>query len=175
MSIRKEKEDKFLLYKFPDNINWEKRVLIYQFFYENNIDGNKQLKIIFNFSTQSVNTCIIEKKILSPTESIKNTEYIDIKKIELKDLVNIPFVLKKRYIKCHHYLDYYIFSNERCKYMLEVEDNYSLDNLNQIYNIDRNVSAEREYLNENMTIKFDLYHYDNLMLLLKIFTDNYIY
>lgn len=173
MSIRKEKEDKFLLFNFPNNVNWEKRVLVYQFFYENNTDGNKQLKIVFNFSTQSVNICTVEKKILSSTESIKNTRYIEIEKIKLKDLINTPFVLKKRYIKCHHYLDYYIFSNGRCKYILEIEDDYLIDNLKQTYEIDRNVSAEQEYLNENMTINFDLNQYEKLMLLLKIFTDKY--
>src|SRR5690606_33579567 len=111
----------------------------------------------------------VEKDRLTLTSSNKQVTYLDINEFDFKDFVGVPFVMKRRSIKSSDaHLDFFIYSNNSCEYMLELEreDVYPL--IKEEIILLNNVSTDPNYRNINMTILFELKHYEELQFILKV-------
>ena len=107
---------------------------------------------------------------MSNTESQKKVEYLNLKDVNLNELVGERFVCKRRALKGKISIDYFIRSNEICKYLLEDEgDVQSLNDFISAYKVELiEVTNDVSYRNTNMTTKFTAKDKEQLLFLLNI-------
>jgi hypothetical protein len=164
--MRYEEEDKYLIERIPDNYHWDRRVLVYQFFLEIQEKKSHQLKIVFNFKAASINAYYVDKEVISPSESIKESRKVDLSEIDLNKLIGVKFVLKKRAIDEPYFLDTYVVPAG--KTVLEIEGRIP-DETNHIFGRLKCVSNNTDYLNEFMAVEFTEENRKQLLFLVNIF------
>jgi len=164
-----EEESKFVVRPKKNKVVWDREFIIYQWF-ENQVGScEAKYKLIVDILNLTIKFVKVEKDRLTLTSSNKQVTYLDINEFDFKDFVGVPFVMKRRSIKSSDaHLDFFIYSNNSCEYMLELEreDVYPL--IKEEIILLNNVSTDPNYRNINMTILFELKHYEELQFILKV-------
>lgn len=164
-----EKEKKYILKSVDKKTQWEKEHLVYQWYYEKSRMSSKKLKIIFDFSNHRIIYVRVTKVLKELGIAEKQVEYLDISTFRAQEMINIPFVLKRRAIRKDIYLDKFIVSNGICKYLLEVEESPITNFSDEEYIIDKEVTQNVAYYNQNMCVNFAQEDADKLNFLLETF------
>lgn len=167
MNVLYEKERKFLIEAVNKKGVWEKEHIVYQWYVEINGNGSIKEKLIFDILKNRVIAARIQKQSLGYGESRKKVEYLDVNHFSVKDKLGEPFILKRRSIKQNHFLDHFISSNRICEYLLEVEEDETVDFSE--YSIMNEVTNDLHYYNQNMCIPFEDDDAEKLQFLLDIF------
>ncbi len=169
----REAEQKFLIHSVNKTSLWEKEFIIYQW-YEDNITGayENKLKIIFDILNLKTKFVRVEKQRNDLYSSEKTIHYLDIKNLDISTLYMKPFIAKRRSIKENFYLDYFLNSNNKCEYLLEIENmdmgDIDLTNFSE-FKIFRNVTIDESYHNRNMAVNFTESNLKEFQLILKTF------
>lgn len=151
-----------------ESISCDKEFIIYQWYLVDKINYEKKLKLIFDFSKVEKKLVIVEKERTNITASNKTVAYLDANKFEMQDLLAHPFIMKRRSIFKGVHFDRFIYSNMKCKYLIEVEDEAAYEDAHQLFDINKEVSDDLSYRNIKMTIPFELKHLKELAFLLEI-------
>ena len=161
-----EQERKFLVSDIDKKRVWEKEHIIYQWYVNKGKDSHTKKKIIFDLLRARIIYVEITKQTTGIGQAIKNVEYLNIKDFSSRDMVGIPFVLKRRSIRGKLFLDRMIGSNGACDYLLEDEAN-ELENYHDgEFTIVKEVTDDDAYYNQNMCREFtgqDAAHLDYLI------------
>ncbi|SNS49021.1 hypothetical protein SAMN05446037_101169 [Anaerovirgula multivorans] len=168
----KEEEKKYILESVNKASLWDKEFIIYQWYESNFNDSNfeSKFKIIFDIKNVAMKAVRVEKKRIIHRASEKKVYYLEFDEIKLCTLLNKPFVAKRRSIKDNLFLDRFLKSNNKCKYMLEVENQDSVKSIESLeFKILKCVTEDDSYLNRNMTILFSTNDLIELELLIKCF------
>lgn len=170
----REKEEKFLIENVNKETLWDKEFIVYQWYEKTNSKLiESKYKLIFDFLNINLRAVRVVKTELENNSSDKEIFYLNNEDINLYDLLNQPFVAKKRSINKNVFFDRFFKSNNRCKYLLEIEEQEGMENdivrINPEFTILENVTANKDYLNRNMTIPFTETDLTELSLLIEIF------
>lgn len=169
----KEREEKYLLKTVNKTSLWSKEFIVYQWYDTNLYNGNseRKLKFIFDLLNVSLKAVKVEKIRIEQNVTEKKVYYLSHDDIDLQAMLKKPFVAKRRSINQNLFLDYFLKSNNACEYLLEVEDEFSYDLItkNKEFTVLRNVTAEKSYYNQNMTIPFSENDLIELEFLMKCF------
>lgn len=163
-----ETERKYLVKSFIKDSLWDREFIIYQWY--DKTEKEKKTKLIIDLSSLTAKWVRVTKKRMSNTESQKKVEYLNLKDVNLNELVGERFVCKRRALKGKISIDYFIRSNEICKYLLEDEgDVQSLNDFISAYKVELiEVTNDVSYRNTNMTTKFTAKDKEQLLFLLNI-------
>jgi len=166
-----EIEEKYLPDKIEKRCKWEREFIIYQWYSERNIEGSEKYKIIFDLDKLSWKFVKIRKSNRGIGVAEKQITYLTKEDLDIEKLKEYPFVMKRRSIKGNIFLDKFIYSNELCEYLLEIEYEDQIHELPEIsgVKIGKNVTADERYLNKNMTIAFSDEAARELQTMLKLF------
>lgn len=172
----REKEEKYLVENVSKKGIWSREFVVYQWYEEINEDlSESKYKLIFDFPNMSLRAVRVVKKDLGDNVSEKEVFYLKNKDIDLYELLEQPFVAKRRSINENVFLDNFFKSNGRCKYLLEIEEQDGIEiNINTIqteFTIIDNVTENTDYLNRNMTIPFTKKDLLELQYLIDLFID----
>ncbi len=162
-----EKEKKFLLSKIEKNDIWDKEFIVYQWYEE--VSNNKSIKFKIIFDLLKLRRIIVRVtkiKIDSFTWD-KRIEYLKFEDIDLDKYLGVGFVVKRRAIRKNIFLDCFYRNNGICKYLLEIEEDGSVEEARQLgLAIAEEVTEDERYLNANMCVPFTKEDYDVLKYLL---------
>lgn len=153
----KEEEEKFLLSEINKSSIWDKEQVVFQWYETDQSKENfeSKFKLIFDMINISMKAVRVEKHRTSQSKSEKKVYYLNMEEISLFDLLNKPFVAKRRSINNNIFLDFFIKSNHICSYLLEIENQYDQNPMStDEYTILKNVTKDEAYLNRNMSIPF---------------------
>ena len=163
-----ETERKYLIKSFTKDFLWDREFIIYQWY--DSQEKEKKTKLIIDLPNLTTKWVRVTKKRLSNAESQKNIEYLNSKDVNLNDLVGEQFVCKRRALKGKISIDYFVRSNEICKYLLEDEgDEQLLNDFISTYKVElTEVTNDVSYRNTNMTTKFTDKDKEQLLFLLDV-------
>lgn len=162
-----EKEKKYLVKNVNKICCWDKEQIVYQWYLERSDAGSTKEKLIFDLLQNKVIYVRVQKWLSDFGEAKKEVQYLDINSLNVEEKIGIPFVLKRRAIKSGYFLDHFIVSNDRCKYLLEIEqedNNLSFPE----YEIAEDVTRNFAYYNQNMCVPFGDIDAERLQFLLKL-------
>lgn len=170
----KEEEQKFLVESVNKTKLWEKELIIYQW-YEDVFEDHyeSKLKVIFYILNLTKKFVRVEKKRNDLFSSEKKVSYLNIDELDPAILLNKPFIAKRRSIEGDFYLDYYLNSNNKCEYLLEIEnmgkdDDISFTDFSE-FKIIKNVTSDELYQNRKMAIEFTENNLKEFQWILKCF------
>ena len=153
----KEKEEKYIIESVRKINLWDKEFIIYQWYDSdlNNETLESKIKIIFDICRLEIKAVRVEKKRIDNSFSNKKVYYLDFDKLNFDDLLNTPFIAKRRSIKGDLFLDHFLRSNNTCKYLLEIENQELMGKVEfSEFKIIKSVTEDKSYLNKNMAIPF---------------------
>lgn len=170
----REKEEKFLVEDVNKETLWNKEFIVYQWYEKTNSEKvESKYKLIFDFLNINLRAVRVVKTEIENNMSDKEVFYLNNEDINLYNLLNQPFVAKKRSIDKNIFLDCFFKSNNRCKYLLEIEEQegmkYDVKKVHPEFTIKENVTDNQKYLNQNMVIPFTENDLIELNLLIKLF------
>lgn len=173
----KEMEDKFLITDFSKKHPWEKEFIIYQWYAEKSSDSSTKYKILFNLHKLTSIFVKIRKYNMKQGSCEKEVTYLDENTFPWKELSQYPFVMKHRSIQDNVFIDHFLRSNQICKYLVEIEysteaEQESLPQWEEFI-LEKKVTDDPRYLNQNMTVPFEKQDQEFLTMLLQIFCPNY--
>lgn len=162
-----ESERKYKLNHFHKDSVWDREFIIYQWY--DSVEKEKKTKLIIDLQSQTLKWVRVTKKRLSNSESQKKVEYLSEKDISTNELIGQQFVCKRRSLKGKISVDYFVRSNEICRYLIEDEGDNVIDSLFKEENISiEDVTDDARYRNTNMTTIFSEEDRDNLRFLMSI-------
>ena len=164
-----EQENKYLVDDVTKNTVWDKEQIVYQWYTGISKTAHTKEKLIFDLLNCRIIYVRIGKMYVGPGEANKNVEYLDIDSFNVDQMTDIPFVMKRRSIKDHIFLDRMIRSNGICEYLLEDEDDDLSKRTWDEFRVTENVTDRVEYYNQNMCTPFTTVDAQYLKFLLQSF------
>ena len=164
-----ETEKKFLVGNVRKQAPWPKEQIVYQWYTHLEAGSHTKKKLIFDLATQRIRYVEVTKKSESPGTNSKEVKYFDIEDFSSKELIGVPFVLKRRSIKDKLFLDVFLRSNGICRYLLEDESDGGGTAPDGEYEILQEVTDDIRYYNQAMTTAFTEDDAGKLDYLLNIF------
>jgi|SRR5690554_552035 len=154
-----ESERKFLVNEFRRTKAWERELLILQW-YEADSDAlvESKVKCVLDLARISQTWVRVRKHRQDFQRADKTITYLDATQVQLKSLLGLPFVMKRRSIHQQLHLDHFLISNGQCTWLLEDEQNNvlekELENLG--IRLGDEVTENLAYRNLSMACTFDL-------------------
>ena len=164
-----ETEKKFLVGNVRKQAPWPKEQIVYQWYTHLEAGAHTKKKLIFDLATQRIRYVEVTKKSESLGTNSKEIKYFNIEDFSSKELIGIPFVLKRRSIKDKLFLDVFLRSNGICKYLLEDESDGGGTAPDGEYEVLQEVTDDIRYYNQAMTTAFTEDDAGKLDYLLSIF------
>lgn len=124
----KEEEEKYIVSSVNKTSLWDREFIVYQW-YESDPNDNlfeSKIKIIFDICNISTKVVRVQKNRINQRASNKKVFYLNLDEINFLNLLDRPFVVKRRSIKENLFLDHFLKSNNKCEYMLEIENQESI-------------------------------------------------
>lgn len=169
MDFVEEQERKYLISDVCKIGNWDKEHIVYQWYLAVGDGEHTKVKIIFDILRAQIIYVKVLKKMMGNGKINKKVEYLNLLDFSSKDMIGIPFVLKRRSIKGKLFLDKMIRSNDICKYLLEDEANEVSGYQDGELRIQSDVTNDVNYYNQNMCTTFTINDAKYLNFLLTIF------
>lgn len=163
-----ESERKYKLQSFNKDSLWEREFIIYQWYDKD--DAERKTKVIIDLKSFSAKWVRVTKHRLSNCESKKEVEYLSQSDVDIDGLVGQCFVCKRRSLRGKISVDYFVRSNDTCKYLLENEgDLASLQKISDELGVYlEDVTDDIAYRNTNMTTQFTFEDKEQMLFLLNI-------
>ena len=164
-----ESEKKFLVGNVRKQAPWPKEQIVYQWYTHLETGAHTKKKLIIDLATQRIRYVEVTKKSESLGANSKEIKYFNVEDFSSKELIGLPFVLKRRSIKDKLFLDVFLRSNGICKYLLEDESDGGGTAPDGEYEILQEVTDDIRYYNQAMTTAFTEDDAGKLDYLLSIF------
>ena len=164
-----ETEKKFLVGNVRKDAPWPKEQIVYQWYTHLEAGIHTKKKLIFDMATQKIRYVEVTKKSESLGTNSKEIKYFNVEDFSSKELIGVPFVLKRRSIREKLFLDVFLRSNGICRYLLEDESDGGGTAPDGEYEVLQEVTDDIRYYNQAMTTAFTEDDADKLDYLLSIF------
>lgn len=164
-----EDERKFKFDSIEKYELFPKEVLVLQWY--DIEDAELETKFIIRLHNGTSSWCRIRKKRTSDVHADKTIEYID--NVPLQELLDKPFLCKRRSVIGNIYVDRFIVNDGICVNMLENEgDDKELGQFVGCYHVKglEEVTSNVNYHSRNMAIPFSMNHLVELQLFIKNFS-----
>lgn len=163
-----ETERKYVTETFSKEDLWDREFLIYQWYDKD--DPEYKIKCIFDLTKLTSKWVSVKKNRISNETSKKTVTYFCDDEINPKSFLGWPFVCKRRSLKGDISIDFFIRSNNHCRYLIENEgDDAQLQEVIRTHNIGlKDVTDDVSYRNTNLTTEFLPKDLDGLLLMLSV-------
>ncbi len=164
-----EEETKYIVNIASNKEIWNREFIIYQWYNIQDNNYESKYKLILDFLNLSLKFVKVEKRRIDAISSDKTVTYLDVNDCNFTDFIGLPFIMKRRSIKSDAHLDKFIYSNNRCSYLLELENQESINLVQNDLKIIEDVSENLDYRNINMAVQFTEEHLGQLKFLIELF------
>jgi hypothetical protein len=147
---------------------WNREFIIYQWYHNQSKDFESKYKLIIDWLNLTYKFVIVEKRRIDSITSNKTVTYLNMIDFQKLNFIDVPFILKRRSILGNLHLDKFIHSNNKCQFLLEIEEPDNDIEIPEEITIFEDVSTDVSYRNVNMTIPYEKTHKIELEFLLKV-------